>query len=130
MKFKIKRVNKDFPDIQLYINGCRMLVNHDIIINMPEFTKKPDNCLKCPFGERNIGGKVPYICNLYRTSFCEEDAKKYCPLEEYHMFDIPDDKPDCQNCKFSGHVLDEKVGTDVCYGCKDHNMFKAKGENK
>jgi len=36
----------------------------------------------------------------------------------------------CQNCKFYGHELDEKVGTDVCFGCRDFSYFKLKGENK
>lgn len=37
-------------------------------------------------------------------------------------------KPDCRDCKFYDHELDEKVGTDVCYGCKDYNYYKLKGE--
>lgn len=37
-------------------------------------------------------------------------------------------KSDCRDCKFYDHELDEKVGTDACYGCRDYNCFKLKGE--
>ena len=36
------------------------------------------------------------------------------------------DEPNCKNCKFYGHELDEKVGTDVCYGCRDFRYFERK----
>ena len=36
----------------------------------------------------------------------------------------------CKTCKFYGHALDEKVGTDVCYGCVDNQYYRPKESEK
>ncbi len=36
----------------------------------------------------------------------------------------------CEECKFYGHSLDEKVGTDVCYTCHNKKYFKPKEAEK
>lgn len=79
VRFKINRDTGYWGHAPLTINGCTIKKNQEITIQLDH---APKNCLDCPFGEKNVGGKVPYICNLYRTSFCKEDAKYYCPLEK------------------------------------------------
>jgi len=41
-----------------------------------------------------------------------------------------EERQKCKTCKYYGHALDEKVGTDVCYGCKNHKLYKAKQDDE
>ena len=46
------------------------------------FTIVVNNCWDCPYREKNVGGKVTHYCRKARTSMCDEDFPKYCPLAQ------------------------------------------------